>query len=145
MSGLAALLVGRRDPGVYRWSSHLPAADVEHAVAHAGWRAFTLDGRSVTDAEGFHNAVARACELPSWYGRNWDALADCLADLSWAPARGRVLLYEGWGMLARTDPQAWQAVRGVLFDTCTYWHEAGTPFAVLLRGAGPAEGIPELR
>ena len=48
MSGLAALLVGRREPGMYRWDSHLPAVDVEHAVAHAGWRAFVLDARAVT-------------------------------------------------------------------------------------------------
>lgn len=145
MSGLAGLLVGRRDCGVYHWDSHLPDVVVEQAVRHAGWRAFVLDGRSVTDVDGLHTAIARACSFPDWYGRNWDALADCLTDLSWAPARGWVLLYEGWGMLARTDPQAWQLARGVFFDTCTYWHEAGTPFAVLLRGPGPTDGIPELR
>ncbi|MCI0686635.1 MAG: barstar family protein [Sporichthyaceae bacterium] len=145
MSGLAALLVGRREPGVYRWESHLPAGDVAHAVAHAGWRAFVLDGRTVTEAADLHTAIAAACQLPDWYGRNWDALADCLADLSWAPARGWILLYEGWGMLARTDPDAWQAVRGVLLDTCRYWRGSTTPFAVLLRGPGPTDGIPELR
>ena len=145
MSGLAALLVGRRESGVYRWESHLPAVDVEHAVAHAGWRAFVLDGRAVCDVDGLHSALAAACGFPTGYGRDWRALADCLGDLSWAPARGWVLLYDGWGMLARTDPDAWRSVRGVLADTCAHWRRAGTPFAVLLRGPGPTEAIPELR
>jgi hypothetical protein len=145
MSGLAALLVGRRDPGVYRWDSHLPATDVEHAVAHAGWRAFVLDARAVTDTQGLHSAIAAACGFPSRYGRSWDALADCLGDLSWAPARGWVLLYDGWGMLARTDPLGWHEVRAILARTCDRWRAAGVPFVVLLRGPGPSEAIPELR
>ncbi|MBQ1067839.1 barstar family protein [Micromonospora sp. D75] len=29
---------------------------------------------------GLHEALAGALDLPDWYGRNWDALADALAD-----------------------------------------------------------------
>lgn len=145
MSGLAALLVGRRDPDLYHWDSRLSATDVEHAVAHAGWRAFVLDGRMVTDVVGLHSAIATAVGFPTGYDGTWTALANQLADLSWAPGRGRVLLYEGWGMLARCDPTGWESARAVLTGACAYWRDAGIPFAVLLRGPGPAEGIPELR
>lgn len=144
MSGLAALLVGRRDAGIYRWDSRLPAVDVERAVAHAGWRAFVLDARAVTDVAGLHSAIAAACGFPAGYDRTWAGLADNLVDLSWAPGRGRLLLYEGWGMLARCDPDGWETAREVLARVCVHWRKLETPFAVLLRGPGPAEGIPEL-
>ena len=104
-----------------------------------------LDGRSVTSEEQLFDAMATTCGFPSEFGRNWDALASGLTDLSWlSPAHGFVLLYDGWGMLARTEPEAWSAARSVFEDTCKHWATKQTPFAVLLRGPGPDEGLPRL-
>ncbi|MFB9069541.1 barstar family protein [Pseudofulvimonas gallinarii] len=36
--------------------------------------------------------MAAVFRFPEWFGDNWDALADCLADLSWWLARGYVLV-----------------------------------------------------
>jgi hypothetical protein len=146
MSGLAALLAGRRPPGVYLWRSPTPAAEVAHAAEHAGWRPFILDGRAVTTKAQLLDGLASACEFPTWFGHNWDAAADCLADLSWAaqPKRGFLLVYDGWGMLARTEPDAWIAARRVLEDSCMHWAATPTPFAVLLRGPGPDDDLTEL-
>ena len=44
--------------------------------------------------------IAQALEFPQWFGGNWDALEDCLTDLSWSKAAGHVLLFEGAGGLA---------------------------------------------
>jgi hypothetical protein len=38
--------------------------------------------------------LAAALEFPAWFGRNWDALEDCLGDLSWSDAAGHVLIVE---------------------------------------------------
>lgn len=35
---------------------------------------------------------ARALRLSDYFGRNWDALEECLADLEWLPAKGYILL-----------------------------------------------------
>lgn len=44
-----------------------------------------LDGRRMTDPAGVFEEFARALEFPDYFGRNWDALVDCLDDLhgSW--------------------------------------------------------------
>ncbi len=39
-------------------------------------------------------ALAASLALPRYFGSNWDALSDCLRDLSWLPA-GKVLLLHG--------------------------------------------------
>lgn len=40
----------------------------------------TLDGLELQSMEEAHDLFARALDLPEWYGRNLDALFDCLTD-----------------------------------------------------------------
>ncbi len=41
----------------------------------------TLDGRRMQTREAAHDELAAALSLPAYYGRNLDALHDCLTDL----------------------------------------------------------------
>ena len=45
-------------------------------------RAVYLDCRAILSREALHGALARTLDLPEWYGRNLDALADCLGDIA---------------------------------------------------------------
>ena len=40
-----------------------------------------LDGNKITNKETLHNTLAGFLQLPDWYGRNLDALYDCLTDI----------------------------------------------------------------
>ena len=40
-----------------------------------------LDGLEIRSVEEVHDRFARVLALPEWYGRNLDALFDCLTDL----------------------------------------------------------------
>jgi hypothetical protein len=60
-----------------------------------------------------------------------------------APGRnGVVLLWDGWSPLARHDEQAFGVALSVLGGRAHA--DRGCPFAVLLRGEGPAIDLPEL-
>lgn len=39
-----------------------------------------LDGNLILDREMLHDVLAEELHLPEWYGRNLDALYDCLTD-----------------------------------------------------------------
>lgn len=39
-----------------------------------------LDGEKITDREMLHDILAEQLALPKWYGRNLDALYDCLTE-----------------------------------------------------------------
>ncbi|MCI9144411.1 MAG: barstar family protein [Lachnospiraceae bacterium] len=39
-----------------------------------------LDGEKITDREMLHDILAEQLALPEWYGRNLDALYDCLTE-----------------------------------------------------------------
>lgn len=77
--------------------------------------ALDLDG--VTDKAGLMDRAARALALPDWFGRNWDALADSLADPSvWpedAAGRGLLLVVAGWRAYAEARPEEWRIAREV--------------------------------
>jgi len=42
---------------------------------------FTLDGAAVDSRETLHTLLAAGLGLPVWYGKNLDALHDCLTDI----------------------------------------------------------------
>ncbi|MGO4256327.1 barstar family protein [Marmoricola sp. RAF53] len=137
MSGLAALLAGRHDPGVYRWHAAFDVEDVRASVERAGALLGHVDGwRNPTKTDTL-DAFAAALAFPEWFGRNLDAFADCLADV----LEPTVVLWDGWGVFARGDAPAFAAVLEVLQD------RAGTgavPFSVLLRGDGPEPDVRSL-
>lgn len=143
MSGLAALLAGRVSPGLYRWRAHFDVADVRRTVEHAGWRFAHLDGWTTETKAEFLEAIGAALQFPEHYGRNFDALADCLTDVAADDSEGTVLLWDGWGPFARAEERAFSVALTVLGTRVNA--ERGGAFAVLLRGDGPEPiGVPEL-
>lgn len=52
-----------------------------------------LDGLELQSLEEIHDRFARALALPEWYGRNLDALFDCLTEQS-EPVTVRLLHQE---------------------------------------------------
>lgn len=73
-----------------------------HLVGPAGSKAELLDG------------FAGALRFPGWVGRNWDALADALGDLSWLPGGPLAVLWVGPGRLEEADPGAYRTALEVL-------------------------------
>jgi hypothetical protein len=129
--GLAALLRGERPTGVYRWPGTYVADIVEQTALAAGWAFAPVWGMATK--QDTLESLGIALGFGEHYGRNLDALADCLRDL----AGPTLLLWADWAGLSENDPAA---MRGIL-------HVLGQAegLAVLLVGEGPAEiGVPEL-
>lgn len=138
---LAAVLEGRTPPGVLPWPADRPVADALAAAHEAGWTGAALDLEGVRDKPEFLARCAGALRFPDWFGHNWDALADCLTDLSWCPpGRGRLLAISGWQGYAAAAPEEWSVVENVLADAVGYWRDTGTGLAVIM-----ARGRPDRR
>ncbi|GAA1950509.1 barstar family protein [Amycolatopsis minnesotensis] len=76
----------------------------------------TSAGGAAADKASTMDAIASALSFPDWFGRNLDALYDCLTDLSWLPSGEHVLIWVGSDALKTADPKAYLAIRGVLSD-----------------------------
>jgi len=86
---------------VYRWRSDEPAGDVRRDAESAGWNFVLLDTTDIGDKAGFLDLCATAFDLPRWFGRNWDALADALRDRS--TGEPELVLWDGWRRLLECD------------------------------------------
>ena len=83
--------------------------------------------------------LAVAFGFPDWFGHNWDALEDCLTDLSWREAPAHVLLIEE----AKPGDDL-----GVLIDilrsSAESWAARGKPFFAIFVDPGHALPLPAL-
>jgi hypothetical protein len=120
-------------PGVYRAGR---AEDVLRAAK--GLRVARIDLAGVRDKATLLQVVARALEFPSWFGANWDALEDCLTDLSWHGADGHVLLIEGATQVTADDLGVF---RDVLESAASYWAGRSRSFCAVFVGGEPS--LPE--
>jgi Barstar (barnase inhibitor) len=75
---------------------------------------------------------ARALQFPGWVGRNWDALADALRDLSWLPPGPRVVVWAGAGVLRSAQPAAYRTALEVLREATARSAHTDRPLTVLL-------------
>lgn len=136
MSKLLQRLSDASKNGVYRVAR---ADAVIDAVKDSGLHLSRVELRSGDGKEEILRQLARALAFPSWFGGNWDALEDCLADLSWSTATGEVLLIEGAEAAAGDDIGV---LRDILASTASYWGERRRPFFAVFAGADAA--LPEL-
>jgi RNAse (barnase) inhibitor barstar len=98
--------------------------------------------------KGFHcktpanlfTEFARALGFPDYFGHNWDALEECLADLEWLPAKGYILLITDAAHVLPNDEEEYETFLEIMRDAGEAWGsgQAGmgarraTPFHVLL-------------
>ena len=57
------------------------------------YKVFSLNGMEIKSKEDLLRRLSEEMKFPSYFGSNWDALEECLNDLSWLPARGYVIQF----------------------------------------------------
>jgi RNAse (barnase) inhibitor barstar len=147
LNGLSELLAGAVPARVYRWP--VPGATrrsaVEDAAAKTGWRLYWLAGHQVTDEREFLQLCADTFAFPDWFGHDWDALFDCLTDLTWEnPSAGHLVVYAGWQALAQDEPESFAAALEIFKESAALWQDSPTPMTVLLPVTGLEEAPPDL-
>ena len=113
--------------GVY----HMPGdgeAGLIAAAEHNGDFVFRIDLAKARDKAELLETIGLAMAFPEWFGHNWDALLDCLADLGWRPAEGYVVILEHCdGIHGRAEADFVQALQ--VFDhAANEWREQGIAF-----------------
>jgi hypothetical protein len=122
MSKLLQRLSDATKSGVYRTSR---VDEIQDALRGSALKLAGISLAGVTGKDALLARMAQALSFPAWFGGNWDALEDCLSDLSWLPAQGYVLLFEESSSLPSDE-------RGILIDilasVAASWQERRRPF-----------------
>jgi len=128
MDNLALRLKDLNEAGVYSITCDLAA--LRAAAGEAGFSVFDADLSGVQSKGEFLAAIAQAISAPAWLGKNWDALADALGDMSWQSASGYVLVLRNGGDSFSLSASDHEVAREILDGTVSFWKQQGKAFWV---------------
>lgn len=69
---------------------------------------------------------ARALDFPDYFGHNWDALEECLADFDWLRAKGYILLIHDADAVLPEDEEEYETLLEILSDAGEAWSKGQT-------------------
>ena len=118
--------------GVYRAGPDVNEVDVRAAAVLRGFEFARIDLSGVNSKPGFLTEMARALDFPAYFGMNWDALQECLTDMSWKPAAGYVLLLAGFCSMVDRAGADMAPATAILNAAAEYWKQKRVPFYVIL-------------
>ena|ERR1035437_1390290 len=86
-----------------------------------------LRGKKMATVQSMFDEFAAALQFPYYFGSNWAAFDECLADLAWLPATAYVLtIWDSAALLAKESTE-YEILFGILERVCVEW---STPIAV---------------
>lgn len=119
-----------------------------------------LSGRLMRDEKSFYDELAHKFQFPNYFGRNLNALDECLTDLEWLNLTGRplVVIVAESELLLRNDSELFEAFISIMqsvgqewstaIEEGQLWDRPPTPFHVVLShtepGAFDAYKVPQL-
>jgi hypothetical protein len=118
--------------GVYRTSDSGPLVAV---ARENGVSLVRIPLHGAAGKQEILESISTALGFPQWFGANWDALEDCLGDLSWRPPGGHVLLFDD---IALSDDLG--ILIDILASVAEQWAARGIPFFAVF--ADPAQSLP---
>ena len=104
-----------------------------------GYALKVIKGRQCKTPAHLFAEFAQVLKFPDYFGHNWDALEECLADLEWLPAKGYILMITEAYHVLPDDAEEFETFLEILRDAGEAWGngQAGmstqraTPFHVL--------------
>jgi hypothetical protein len=115
--------------------------DVAHSVP-PNFAVKMVAGVKCKTKAGLLSEFARALSFPDYFGHNWDALEECLADLDWLPAPGYVVVVADADQILTKpeDEDDYETFIEILAEAGEAWSTkrsgssmgAGTPFHTVL-------------
>jgi RNAse (barnase) inhibitor barstar len=107
-----------------------------------GYRLDRLDCSGWVDKDVAHTALSEALAFPDYYGRNLDALVDCMSVLEVPSEAGRVIVFERFDVPAATLGDFAYVVLDIMASTARDKLLFGQRLITLAQSNDPALGFP---
>jgi RNAse (barnase) inhibitor barstar len=90
--------------------------------AEKGTLIAVLDGLHIDSMAQFFTSIAKQLELPSYFGKNLDALFDCLCDFSWTDVSHVQIIFKNYdSFLGKESQQKRWDILAILNDSANEW------------------------
>jgi hypothetical protein len=121
------------------------AAESAWGWREAGLTVRTVRGRKMRTVSGLFDEAAAALQFPYYFGENWSAFDECLADMTWLPMNAGIVLtvvhpgevladaaHSDPGVLVRSMIRAAEAYSQPI-ESGEWWDRPAVPFQVVLQ------------
>jgi hypothetical protein len=87
----------------------------------SGGKEIAIDGANATTTIDLFHEFARAADFPRYFGFNWPAFDECLADLEWLPAEAYVVTVRNPDQLLNLEPLDRDVFLRILTKVAAEW------------------------
>ncbi|MDA0207486.1 MAG: barstar family protein [Acidobacteria bacterium] len=102
------------------WLDETSGRLLRERATNCGYITISVDARRMLSKSALLAELAEAMRFPEWFGNNWDALLDCLRDVSTLVGSDAVLLFiENAGALEALPQEELATFIGVVGDIAT--------------------------
>lgn len=91
-----------------------------------GFAVRTIQGKKCRTPSTLFSEFARALDFPDYFGHNWDAVEECLADFEWLQAKGYILLIHDAEAVLPEDEEEYETLLEILSDAGEAWSKGQT-------------------
>lgn len=88
--------------------------------------------KGVRSKKALLEALATGLRLPKHFGHNWDALADCLTDESWAKSADIAIVFLDTAGAEKRFGADWATLLDIVVDAAKWWKSRGKTLRVAL-------------
>ena len=131
MASLLKLLPDSKRAGVYQ--AAIDADEIVAAAKTVGLDVFKLDLGGARGKSGLLDRFAKALRFPAHFGKNWDALNDCLTDLEWLEGKGWVVIVANAQSFADKHAEDFTTAIDILSAAAAHWRELKKPFWIIIQ------------
>ncbi len=128
---LEELLTQSQNAGVF-FVTHSDLEAIELAAQHNEAHFSAIDLQNCQGKTQLLDAIAKGMNFPPSFGKNWDALADCLSDLSWLTSDAFVLCFSNAESYRDIYEEDFKNLIEILEEASTSWSEQDSPFWAFL-------------
>lgn len=133
------------------------AAEEAWGWREAGLTVRLLRGHKMRTVDRLFDEMSAALQFPYYFGENWPALDECLADMDWLPSRAGivVVVLDAVEVLAdEPDVELGTLVRSIAYagetyaepiDSGEWWDRPAVPFHVVLQAGTGEEALVRSR
>ncbi len=98
-------------------------------LKNLGYFVARVEQSPLNTKEELLRALDQACGFPKYFGFNWDALADSLANFHWHRSNGYILIIKDLGSLSQVDLTTFLEI---VKEVSELWANHKIPFKVLV-------------
>ncbi len=143
MGSLLNLLPDSKRSGVFRTA--IDSDEIVAAAKTAGLQVFKIDLAKARGKSGLFDAFSKPLKFPKHFGKNWDALNDCLTDLAWLDGTGWVLILTNCKPFVAKYQADFDLALELLEGVAASWQEDGKPFWLFIPDqSGWSADLPEI-